>query len=54
MKIFTVGAESFHADGKQTYIEANSRFSQFAKVPKNAKIQQLLTTLNYSKNMTAL
>jgi len=54
MKICTVGVDSFHEDGKQTYNEANSRFSQFAKGPKNAKIQQLLTNLNYSKNMTAL
>jgi len=37
MKILPVGAELFHADGQtEKRDEANSRFRNFSKAPKNA------------------
>jgi len=38
MKIRQVGGELFHADGRtDRHAEANRRFRNFAKVPKNMK-----------------
>jgi hypothetical protein len=37
MKIRPVGAELFHVDRRMdVHFDANSRFSQFAKAPKNS------------------